>query len=134
MATYLRVHEEIDCIAPEFPGLGLSFDENLEEQEFGPTPAKTQFHETPFGHTTCMAGKNGFVVDDDGTVYGCMVAMQMKVGAVGSILEKSAEDIWRDSRWGIFRDPLNNGCRANMLHHSKNSGKELKLVELQRRG
>ena len=100
----------------DFPGINISFDEELDEKEFGPVKSKTNFHETLFGYTSCMAGKNGLVVDDDGSVYGCMVAMQLKVHPIGSILENSLGEIWRSERWGIFREPLSHGCRANMLN------------------
>jgi MoaA/NifB/PqqE/SkfB family radical SAM enzyme len=116
MKTYLEVREEVDRIAPEFPGMSISFDEELDEEEFGPTQDKTRFHDTPCGYTTCMAGKNGLVVDDDGKVYGCMLGMQMKVHPVGSILENSIEEIWRNGDWGIYREPLEHGCRANILY------------------
>jgi len=114
--TYLKVREDIARIAPEFAGMSISFDEELDADEFGPTRDKTRFHNTPYGYTTCMAGKNGLVVDDDGKAYGCMVSMQLKVNPVGSLLENSLEEIWRNGTWGIFREPVSHGCRANMLH------------------
>jgi len=115
--TYGAVQDRVAELGPDFPGLTISFDENLDEDEFGPTLDKAQFQRTSFGWTSCMAGKNGLVIDHDGQVYGCMPAMQMKIHPVGSVLERSVADIWRGDGWGVFREPVRQGCRATQLYN-----------------
>jgi MoaA/NifB/PqqE/SkfB family radical SAM enzyme len=132
MKEYSKVSQDIARVSPRFSGLSISFDEELDSEEFGPSQGKTHFENTPYGYTTCMAGKNGLVLDFDGAVYPCMVAMQMKVHPVGSILKSSVEEIWRNGNWGIFREPVDHGCRANIIYkirRNKKGSQRIRLVE-----
>jgi len=116
---YRHLQAQVPRLASSYPGLGVSFDENLEESEFGPTLEKAHFEDTPYGFTTCLAGRNGLVIDYDGKVYGCMVGMQTKVHPVGSVLTRSVMDVWQNGSWGIYRQPVQSGCRATALYDSK---------------
>jgi len=112
----LSCMEMCSKIYPKTKILNLKSD-NL--HQLGPNSENIPCFNTDYGATSCQAGTYGLVIDHDGIVYPCILAMQLKIHPIGSVLEHSLDEIWQSENWRFFREKIYKGCRINAIYQNK---------------
>lgn len=123
---YDNLLSEVEQLSKEYPGIKLLLSEDDDFWNLGPKKELVRPVDSPYGTATCMAGTYGLVIDNDGTIYPCMLAMELQLHPIGSILNQSLEEIWRNHKWNIFRTQRHDDCRINQMNNMRKTGESTK--------
>lgn len=79
----------------------------------------------------CKAGIFAFAIDEDGTVYPCLRALQSRLHPIGNATVTSVHELWRSREWSQFRNKRlpRVPCRIEAMEASQRENGALALLQ-----
>lgn len=95
-----KMYRKFDALVEKYPNIKATIDTGRHTAKQVEKGTSKSFRKTGL----CKAGLFSLAINEDGTVYPCLRAIQTYVNPMGKFSEKTFTDEWHSDCWNIFRD------------------------------